>query len=539
MSLISNINDFNKNAPSIYAAQNLSSFQRYTIALKALSGQSITTISKESNVSRNFVYGLKDIAIDAINNAFGVEKKISEKVLFNIPVTEQLIKQFVIGLALTCHSSERGIVEFLRDFMDYKISVGTVHSILSQAALNAHKINENIDLSPIERSAHDEIFQGNKPILVGADTETTFTYVLSLEDSRDSTTWGLRFLDAKENGLNPKISIADGGNGLRAGQSEVFPDLPCDADVFHVLHDFGKIKNVLENRAIRCISKVYELEKKEERNKVRYNAMNEELLRIETKKNNTPKWSAKIGQLKASIANSIIQSNDFLAALEKVRPTETNALDSVDTIAIITRWMQYDILCKIGPSYAERCELFDFVTQILDTKAHQSHHIKTINTKLKNQRDDLLRFASRVDGELSIIAQNMDIPLSTVRSLYELQAISYEQTRHWDQEKKLREELCVRYYLVELEVKKVIKNTLRASSVIENLNSRLRPYFFLRKSFGQQSLDLLKFYLNHKKFMRSEHPGRIDKSPAELLSKKSHPIWIEMLGFNRFKQSVA
>lgn len=97
----------------------------------------------------------------------------------------------------------------------------------------------------------------------------------------------------------------------------------------------------------------------------------------------------------------------------------------------------------------------------------------------------------------------------------------------------------MQYYLVDLEVKKVIKNTLRASSVIENLNSRLRPYFFLRKSFGQQSLDLLKFYLNHKTFMRSDHPERVGKSPAELLSKKSHPLWIEMLGYTRFTQPVA
>lgn len=531
MSLISSIIDSNKNTPSIYAAQNLSSFQRHSIALKALSGQSITTISKENNVSRNFVYGLKSIAINALNDVFGLEKTETEKVLFNIPVTEQLIQQFVIGLALTCHGSERGIVEFLRDFMNYEISVGTVHNILSQAALKAQKINEEIDLSPIKKSAHDEIFQGNKPVLVGADTETTFTYMLSIENSRDSTTWGVNLLDAKEKGLNPTVIVADGGNGLRAGQNEVFPDLPCDADVFHILYDLGKIKTILENRAIRCIDKVYELERKEKRNKTRYDEMNEELLKVETKKNNTPKWSAKINQLKKNMTNNIIQSNDFLTALEKARQTETNALDSTDTITIIAQWMQCDILCKIGPSYAERCELFDFVTQVLDTKTHQSHHIKTINTKLKNQRNDLLRFASRVDEELLIIAQNMGVQLPIVRSVYELQALPYENTHRWEREKNLRKELRLRYYLVELEVKKVIKNTLRASSVIENLNSRLRPYFFLRKSFGQKSLDLLKFYLNHKTFMRSEHSDRVDKSPAELLSGKPHPTWIEMLGF--------
>ena len=65
-------------------------------------------------------------------------------------------------------------------------------------------------------------------------------------------------------------------------------------------------------------------------------------------------------------------------------------------------------------------------------------------------------------------------------------------------------------------------------------NSRLRPYFFLRRHLGAAYLTLLQFFLNHRRFMRSEHAERVGKSPAELLTGQPHPHWLEMLGYQRF-----
>ena len=79
--------------------------------------------------------------------------------------------------------------------------------------------------------------------------------------------------------------------------------------------------------------------------------------------------------------------------------------------------------------------------------------------------------------------------------------------------------------------------TVRASSVIENLNSRLRSYFFLRRHLGPDYLALLQFFLNHRRFLRSERPERVGKSPAELLTGETHPHWLEMLGYARFSRN--
>src|SRR5262249_59374602 len=76
----------------------------------------------------------------------------------------------------------------------------------------------------------------------------------------------------------------------------------------------------------------------------------------------------------------------------------------------------------------------------------------------------------------------------------------------------------------------VARRTVRASSVVENRNSRLRNYFFLRRQLGPDYLHLLQFCLNHRRFLRSEHPERVDHSPAELLTGQPHAHWLELLG---------
>ena len=71
------------------------------------------------------------------------------------------------------------------------------------------------------------------------------------------------------------------------------------------------------------------------------------------------------------------------------------------------------------------------------------------------------------------------------------------------------------------------------------MTSRLRSYFFLRREIGGGYLDLLRFFPDHRRFVRSEHPERVGKSPAELLSGQGHPHWLGLLGYQRFSQDQA
>ena len=91
---------------------------------------------------------------------------------------------------LICHSSYRNVVELFRDLFDTPISLGTVHNRLEAAAATAAEIDQNQDLSGVEVGLHDEIYQADKPVLVGVDASSTYCYLLQAVDHRDEDTWG-------------------------------------------------------------------------------------------------------------------------------------------------------------------------------------------------------------------------------------------------------------------------------------------------------------------------------------------------------------
>ncbi len=76
-------------------------------------------------------------------------------------------------LIFICHSSYRGVVEFLRDLFDYPISVATVHNRVNSVVEKAQEINKSQDLSGIKVGLNDEIFQSRLPVLAGIDAFST------------------------------------------------------------------------------------------------------------------------------------------------------------------------------------------------------------------------------------------------------------------------------------------------------------------------------------------------------------------------------
>ena len=85
----------------------------------------------------------------------------------------------------------------------------------------------------------------------------------------------------------------------------------------------------------------------------------------------------------------------------------------------------------------------------------------------------------------------------------------------------------------------IMEETPRCSSMIENFNSRLRPYLDERKEVTQKRLLLIQFYLNHKPFMRSHHVSLKNKTPAEAMTGKTHENWLTLLGHTQFKRKAA
>lgn len=484
-------------------ATSLGPTERKALSLEVLTrSEPVSHLAQNHGVSRKFLYQQATRASDALDDAFAPSTD-NDKVLFYLPVTKNWLCQFVLALILICHSSFRGILELLEAVFDYnKLSLGTIHNIVRQTVQKAQQINGAQDLSGIDVGIPDEIFQAREPVLVGMDSRSTYCYLVSAEQQRDETTWGTHLLDLAAQGLHPDYTIADGGRGLRAGQAAAWDDVPCRGDVFHTERDLGKLAFFLENRAAGCTTMRQKLERKMNR------AKNKGKGRTLSKK------------------------------LAHVRQAEEQAIELAKNVRTLVDWMQNDILSLAGPDLQNRREVYDFVVEELRTlESLCPYRITAVVRMLKNNRDNLLAFVGILDERFVDISARFNVPLFLVHAVCELQGLDKNLARYWQRRAQLRKKLQRQFHDVEAAVCEVLSGTPRASSMVENLNSRLRNYFFLRRHIGNDYLDLLRFFLNHRRFMRSERTERVGKSPAELLTGKQHSHWLELLGFERFSRN--
>jgi len=86
-------------------AKQIKQITRQRIGVSALADkESISSLSRQHDTSRKFVYAQKDIASSALDDAFSESEKDSD-VLFYIPVTKEWLRQVALSLILICHSS--------------------------------------------------------------------------------------------------------------------------------------------------------------------------------------------------------------------------------------------------------------------------------------------------------------------------------------------------------------------------------------------------------------------------------------------------
>lgn len=491
-------------ADPCFAAQ-MSPAQRRDLSVQAMGKtESVTRLAEQHQVSRKFVYEQVAKATEAVDKAFEQDPSDDKSVLFYLPITKDWTRQFVLSLILICHSSFRGVLDMLDTMFDYQqMSLGTIHNIVQAAVLSARQINDKQDLARIRIGDHDEIYQAGEPVLVGMDHQSTYCYLLALEEVCDENSWGVHLLDLSERGLDLERTIADGGRALRAGQKAAWGDrVPCDGDVFHAQAKLTELATFLQRRACKCMNACQEIQIKMARAK---------------KKANGQRLSKK---------------------LALARQVEAATIQLADDVAILVDWMHDDILCVAGPCLEERRMLYDFVVaQLRRLEPQCSHRIGPVRKMLENHRDHLLGFVAVLDDRLADIAARFNIVAYPVRAICELQALDQKQPSYWQRRAELQGKLGRTYHRIEGAVLEALAEIPRASSLVENLNSRLRNYFFLRRHIGNDYLDLLRFFFNHHRYERSDRPERAGKTPSELLTGRSHPHWLELLGFERFRRN--
>lgn len=474
---------------------------KQSIGLQAITENNISQVAQRHQVSRNTVYTQKNRIQTAVNDAF-MTSEAEDRVLFNMPVTKPFLQQVVLGILLICKGSYRNAQMFLTNLFDTDMSIGTIFNIHDAACHKAAEINGSYNLASITHSASDETYHRNKPHLAVVDVKSRYCASLTSEDACDSDTWAIHLLDLIDQGFQPVVNISDQGPGMTRAFKDILPDTEHRFDHFHLLKACKELVRYLKNKKESAVTHHVNL-----------------LVRMERAK--------KKGQ-GHTLSSTLNQANKNTIIAEA----------TYQHVSTLSAWLQHDILQLPGHNPTDRERLFDFVLEELASVADACHRVRKFVVSLTHQKSYLLAASHVLNREFQQMAIHYRVTTQDIWDVCYVTRYGVQTQSYHTKADTLASRLGPQFEEIEDEVLKFIATTPRCSSMVENFNSRLRPYLDSRKEITSASLALIQFYLNHHVFLRSKHAYMQGKTPAEVMAGISHPNWLEMLGFQCFKQAA-
>ena len=465
---------------------NYGDSEKFIIGCRAVAGVPVTELHEQIGMSRSYIYQQKKQVMEYAASLDDPRK--SGKI---IELDKSLIKKAVVSLMLDCGSSTEGVQRFFEAVFGMHISIGKISSIMKDASEKVYKFDESISLEGISQGANDEIFQGNTPIFTGIDPVSTYCYLLEEASDRSAETWATYLQDRKDHGLELKTPINDGGTGLIAGTLEVYSDAKMQRDTFHASHEMGKEVARVERKAYAKINEEYDLKK-----------------RMDGRR---PKQKTK-------------------EKLEEVIPETRDAIETYDVLSILFEWFK-ELLGFSGYNLEDTTNLIEFILQEMEKVAKDNPGIQKECEKVRKILPHLLLFIDRLEEEMRQRAEELGIPYEAFELMYRQRSFGTDSQEYQHMEYQIVMMLMERYDEIRAEFQKILSEIKKASSLVENLNGRIRRYINLKRVVPTRFFVLLKVYFNTRRYRRSRVKERVGKSPLELLTGKEQPDFYEILGF--------
>jgi hypothetical protein len=460
----------------------------------------IVEIAKEYEVCRAFVYILLNIFKSCLVEAYFVKEV--KKVICK----RELIARMTF-LRMISHNSIKAISEIMRyDKFGYS-STGTISENLSKIGNALPKI-QNIPLDKKIKitAVADEIFIGNQPILITLDPISSAILSIELAKERSKEVWVKHIEEIEVEGKIEIISmVTDEGKGLCSAITK--KNISWNPDSYHaVAHRLGSWANRLEAQAYKRIDIEYE------RKHIILSAKTPKVI-------NQRRY--KYGKACKESIKAIEMYDDFCYfysyIIKEMQPFHSDGKlrDKVEAKQNI----------EIALEFIEslRNELIN----------KQIASIRRILSELLNYFDEAKEAIKR--------CKNLGIEDETITTLVLVwkwnKALIKAKKRQ--RIKKAREEYLLyfeyakddlgdRFENLKTAVFNELDQIIQASSMVENINSILRPYLNNSKNqINQEFLNLFAFYHNHRRYGDGKRKG---KTPMEIITKKrQEKDWITLL----------
>ena len=312
-------------------------------------------------------------------------------------------------------------------------------------------------------------------------------------DTKDSNDWALSLLYKIDQGLNLDASVNDGATGLKKGLEDAFPNIHIQSDIFHAVYKLSLGIATLERSAYKAIDRAYDFETK---------------------------------CLKAFDRNK----DKYLDKYERAQTESNEAIVIYDRANILYQWIR-EALEIGGLSFEERIYNLEYTVQELSLLPKKNLYLEKGIKYLSEHKEGLLYFVKASHEALSVLAREEDIDRHALELMWEQYTYPEESPVYNIMECEIGQLLREKYVYIRKKFSQLMSKIVRASSIVECINSLIRPYLFLKRVVGDKFLDLLQCYFNTREYKRSRVSERKGKSPIELLTGKGYPDFLEVLGY--------
>jgi hypothetical protein len=460
----------------------------------------VTPLAMTLGVSRTFLYHLKETARGALELAFTCGQPGRPLLSSVIIVDTNRLERGIVTLATVGCCSIEQTQRIMSEVLDVECSVGYISGVLQSAEERAAKANTTFVPKRRLTVAADEIFDGERPHLVMVEPQSLLIVELSCQDHRDALTWGVTLLECAKCGVNIEQVVSDGAQGLKKGIAETELGIVHQLDLFHTLREALRVEKLLERAAYQAIKR------EAERFGVIASAKSEGV------------WEKRFEQWEKASA----------AVEQHIGVYETY------------RWLVQELregLEFVTPSGDLRSanEMETIISVVADLMLTIPHlKVQVVAERLKRQKGELVKYLYPLQEKLAeLMAQVGDEPL--VRLCLQEWRLEKEERKKGKQNGL---ETCkAQLQQWEEGVVKRVRETVRwlfgkvarASSLVETINSWLRPFLWRRKGNGRGIYNLLRLCWNTHRFARGKRQG---KTPAQLAGiEVNMDDWLKLIGF--------
>jgi len=456
----------------------------------------VTELAQDYATSRQFLYTLRAKAQVALASGLAAGRSGRPLLDQRVVVDHVALQRAILVLNQVTHASVRAIQESLTEILQVERSLGAIHGVLAEAAGRAGKLAV-VPAAPVSVVA-DEIFAARRPVLEVVEPHSGAVLCLTPTLTRDETAWGCTLLDLTDSGVTIDRLTADGALGMRAGARAVGLAEP-HLDHWHTLRDLGRLAQVLEHTAYRSLARA---------------ERTQQAAAAETYRHRHGRRPQRGRPLQAASDPASVQQGTAEAE---------EAVRRADGVAIVLAAVR-EILPPVDRTTGRlhrsdevHAELVAAVALLRDLGGRATEAASL----LEHRAPGLVAYFDPLEAQLvgprAVLGEDVVDFLAWAWHYRHALALT-DAAEAWGLDPEGARQVWT-----------ALDQVVRATGMVENLNSILAPHRAAHRGLPANVLSVFAVYRNHHVFARGK---RADHSPLELLGLPA-PDWLDVLGYGR------